>query len=155
MGIFKKKKQETTAVEEPLVIKTPCEVFGHTYKDFPPYIEAVYGGKGYVSHIFMTESYVCTCCRDRINKTLDDYEFISFSMDKFNKELRHYEDKYKDFVTPRPIVEDMIQDAIMVDKEKLAAWEQLHGQGTKEEFKLIIPTENNDIGSLKPVIVES
>lgn len=153
MGLFKKKKQETTVTTVEPIVKTPCEIFGHTYKDFPPYIEYAYGGKGYTSRFQIIESYVCTCCGKRVNKTLDNYEFISYSIEKFDRELHHYEDKYKDFVTPRPIVEDMIQDIIMVDKEKLAAWERLHGQGEKEEFKLTIPSAK-DIGKIKPIIVE-
>ena len=154
MGIFnKKKKQETTVTAVQPVIKSACEVFGHTYKDFPPFIEYSFGGRGYQSHIDIIESYVCTCCGKRINKTLGHYEFISYSVEKFDKELRHFEDQYRDFITPRPVVEDMIQDTIMVDKEKLAAWERLHGQGEKEEFKLTIPSAK-DIGKIRPIVVE-
>ena len=136
MNWFKKKKKLPPKEEE--VIRSPCEIFGHTWKDFPPYLEYSYN-YGNTCYIKIIESYVCICCKKRVDEVIGNRTVISYSEAKFFKEVARMKNEYKELLKPRAIVEDMIHDAIYVDKEKLAAWERLHGQGEKEEFKLVVP----------------
>ena len=147
MSIFRKKrKQEPEAAP----IRSPCEIFGHTWKDFPPYLEYNYR-QGEECNIKIIESYVCICCKQRVNETIGQRTIISFSRDSFFKEVNCIKNKYKKFLKPRAIVEDMIHDAIYVDREKLEAWERLHGNTTQEkkEFELKLPGEEYGIRVLR------
>ena len=137
MNWFKKKKQLPPPKEEK-VIRSPCEIFGHTWKDFPPYLEYNYK-YGDTCSIKIIESYVCICCKKRVDEVIGCRTVTSYSEAKFFKEVAHMKNEYKDFLKPRAIVEDMIHDTIMVDREKLDAWEKLHNQDKKEEFKLVVP----------------
>jgi hypothetical protein len=140
MRWFKKKRKLPPKEEE--VIRSPCEIFGHTWKDFPPYLEYSYK-YGEECHIKIVESYVCICCKKRIDEVIGQRTVISFSQDKFFREVNQVRSKYKELLKPRPVVEDMIHDAIYVDREKLEAWDRLHGKvPEKKEFKLKVPGED-------------
>lgn len=138
MSWFKKKKQPE---QEEEIFRSPCEIFGHTWKDFPPYLEYNYSYGG-VSHIKIIESYVCMCCKKRVNEVIKHKTITSFSEDKFFKEVARIKNEYKELLKPCAIVEDMIHDAIYVDRDKLEAWDRLHGKvSEKKEFKLKVPGE--------------
>lgn len=137
MRWFKKKKQQPEQEEK--VIHSPCEIFGHTWKDFPPYMESIWYGHDYTNEIKIIEPYVCLCCKQRKDVLLSKITKMHLTKTEFNNYIDTLAFEYKSILKPRPIVEDMINDAIYVDREKLNAWEQLHGENVKEEFKLVIP----------------
>lgn len=140
MGIFRKKKQETQETPAP-IIRSPCEIFGHTWKDFPAYMTMVWDKYG-ESSITIIEPYVCLCCKQR--KDIPLYHFHRYNMTRntLADMKQQLEQEYASILKPRAIVEDMINDAIYVDREKLDAWERLHSDTKKkEEFKFRIPGE--------------
>ena len=140
MNWFKKKKQQPKQ-EEAMTIRSPCEIFGHTWKDFPPYLEYDYKYSD-ICHIKIIESYVCICCKKRVDEVIGNRTVISYSEGRFFKEVTRMKNEYKELLKPRAIVEDMIHDTIYVDRDKLEAWDRLHGKvPEKEEFKLKVPGE--------------
>lgn len=123
MGLFKKKKQEE---KEPVVIKTPCEMFGHIYQDFPWIIEDKYDPRNpqYKSCIEIYEPYVCRVChKTKMVKLQSYYENIKRA--EHDEKVKQLEKQFATQLKPAPIVYDMINDMILVDKEKLKAWEKV------------------------------
>ena len=140
MGLFRKKKQEAQEAPAP-IIRSPCEIFGHTWKDFPAYMTTIWN-KYDKSSIVITEPYVCLCCKERKDVPLLHFQYYNISKSTLANMKRQYEQEYAAILQPRAIVEDMINDAIYVDREKLNAWERLHSNTReKEEFKFKIPGE--------------
>jgi hypothetical protein len=43
------------------------------------------------------------------------------------------EEQYKDLIKPGAIVEDMVNDAILVDRETLKYWDQIHNIGEQKK----------------------
>ena len=138
MGIFRKKKVAPERVPER--IKSPCELFGHTWKDFPAYMIANWKSSIREGTVSIVEPYVCLCCKERKDITLFDGEYSCAKQSNFQEIVDFIYNKHKAILQPQHIVEDMINDTIYVDREKLDAWERLHGKREKEEFKLKLPT---------------
>lgn len=159
MGLFSRrreqKEQEQLAREHEALIeelsKPPCQQKGghHLFRDFPPVTAYAWNGMDTASYIELRESYVCVFCGERVTKTLEKITYTHSSYDEFFKKYDEFKDKYKDIVKPMGIVEDMINDAIMVDRQKLMYWEQLHAPTPhkKEKFEFKVGREN-DIGQL-------
>ena len=144
MGIFSSKKRikelEEKIANSEIEIKSPCEMFGHTWRDFPPVLEFSWSGKAEKSTIEIIETYVCTCCHQRQEKKLLSRAYTGYDQDYFFDQVREYKKEYKDLIKPEAVVEDMIQDAIMVDRQKLKFWDKLHAAEKPEkepfEFKI-------------------
>ena len=117
--MFNKKKPK-----EEIKIKTPCELYGHLYKDFPAYME--YGIERDENCYFLrvTEPYVCRVCGKRIDKVLISKQYTKSN--GFNDIVEKHKEELADILKPQAIVEDMINDAILVDRERLKYWEQIH-----------------------------
>jgi hypothetical protein len=103
-----------------------CE---HKYKDFPWYVESTTYGNGFASFsITIKEPYVCMKCGDRIDKTLWSYRSQSnykngqkLFQEKMNSIIETYKDKIKD----RAVIEDMINDMILVDRDYVEAYNKI------------------------------
>ena len=123
--LFKKKKTPVPA-PEPIEVKTPCEMFGHIWQDFPWYLEDSYDkNREYKSEIEIIEPYVCRRCHARKNVTLGTtYEECSRS--EHDKKVKRFEQEYAEHLKPMPVVLDMINDMILVDEELLKIWENIH-----------------------------
>lgn len=115
---FKKEQQE-----EPIEVKTPCELFGHNWRDFPAYIEYEYHNNWF--EIKIIEPYVCTICHTRDNIVLLKQEEYG-SRKVFDRVLKEIEEENKTIIKPRAVVNDMVNDAIRVDRLKLECWDKLH-----------------------------
>ena len=137
MGIFKKKQQKPETAPR---VRTPCEMFGHTWKDFPAYMQAIWNNYTDEGEVTITEPYVCLYCKERKDVELYTANYNNLNKPQFKKVVDVLSEEYKSILKPRGIVEDMINDLIYVDKEKLDAWELLHGKKEREEFKLKVPT---------------
>lgn len=126
--LFKKKK---TPAPEPIEIKTPCELFGHIWQDFPWYLEESYDkSRDYKSEIEIIEPYVCRRCHARKNITLGTtYEDCSRS--KHDEKVEQFKKEYAEHLKPMPVVLDMINDMILVDREMIKIWENLKNEGEK------------------------
>lgn len=117
----RKKKTEPAPVPAP---KTPCELWGHLWQDFPWVIYDDYD-KSNGSRIEIVEYYVCRICGKVEQKTiLKSIEEISRK--EHDAKLLRLKEEYKDHIKPIPVVLDMVNDMKMLDKERLAAWERLH-----------------------------
>ena len=120
MKLFKKKEIDA----EP-VIKSPCETFGHMWRDFPPVLH--YDTNKPKPYIKVVESYVCCICHKREDVVLEKTTYGSdVSVSHIMNEVDSVKKRYKDMLQPIARVEDMIQDAIHVDRQKLQCWEKLH-----------------------------
>ena len=138
MNWFRKKKQVESAL--PPVIN-PCEAFGHVWQDFPPYMTNCWNEGGF-STIKIIEPYVCLRCHQRKDVELQTIGRYYITNKRFLDLIEEVNDLYKDIIKSKVIVEDMINDAIYVDRDKLEAWDRLHGKvSEKKEFKLKVPGE--------------
>lgn len=146
MGIFKTRKRikelEAKIAEQETIaeIKSPCEIFGHNWRDFPPFLEYDWNGRSNHSTIVIKEYYICTCCKTRQTKILLSRQYQGYDQDYFFNQVKELKEEYKDILKSEAIVEDMVNDAIMVDRQKLKYWDQLHAPEppTKEPFELKI-----------------
>lgn len=132
MGLFnrKQKLELPTVVKE---IKTPCELGHHLYRDFPPTLRWGYFSNKY--SIKMIETYVCVMCGKRVDKEIayTAWEGRAPTQDEVNEKIAEYKKDYKDLLEKPGVVEDMIQDAILVDRERLKYWDSIH-----------IPSDNSE-----------
>lgn len=142
MGFFRKKAE--IAKVEIEIPKSPCEIFGHNWRDFPAYVDFTWDSKE-TSKITIIEPYVCTCCHQRLDKVLLSRSYTGYSEERFYDELEEYKKEYKEIIKPKGIVEDMVQDAIMVDRARLKYWDSLHmpEPQPKEEFEFTL--KKNDV----------
>ena len=149
MGIFKRKKQEPVepSAEELLfqeeLSKPVCQRKGgkHMWRDFPPYITYSFKNGG-SSMIKILEPYVCTFCNEVRKEILENWSFEGYEKKEFFEEYHRLQRKYKDILQPEIVVMDMVHDAILVDRQKLMFWDQLHAPTPpkKEPFELTLGT---------------
>ena len=108
MSIFNRKRKNNTEIE---IISPKHE---HTYKDFPWYMEIEYDGGEHKAAYKIIEPYVCIICGDRINKTLEGENWSSISAEGREKEYAKVRNRYKKYLKPRAVVEDMINNVLLV-----------------------------------------
>lgn len=129
MGLFKRKKK---GEEQPVEIYKPktCQ---HKWRDFPWFIEYGRRVNGYSYKYFVTvyEPYVCIYCKERKNVPLENFESSNYT--SIETEKRRFENEYKDYIKPRAVVEDMINDMQLVDRQWLKIVDKL-----KEDPKLVL-----------------
>ena len=163
MGFFSdRRKQKALAAErehEALMkelSKLPCERAGgkHLYRDFPPYTVYDWNGSHEPSYIFLKEPYVCVYCGKRKDVELEKWTYREWSFDNFLDEYHNFQKRYDSITKPHGVVEDMVNDAIMLDREKLKCWDQIHGYSipAKEifEFKIDCKDINSDYRVMDP-----
>ncbi|MBQ9613065.1 MAG: hypothetical protein IJV14_10865 [Lachnospiraceae bacterium] len=103
----------------------------HKWKDFPPYL--VYSTTNMLVQII--EPYVCVYCKERkdvylLNECWKGEGIYSYS--HFQQVVKQYQDTYKDILRPRVIVEDMVHDEMLVDREHLRILEDIRsGNGLR------------------------
>lgn len=123
MGIFNRKKKE----EE---VPTPTFEFKHehTFKDFPWYMETGYDGSVHTAEYRIIEPYVCITCGERINKVLEKNSWNGISVEAREKEFNKARNRYKKYLKPRAVVEDMINNVLLVkDPQRLEMLEKMRG----------------------------
>lgn len=113
-------------MNQPTKIKCP-----HTWKDFPWYMTTEYNSCNMTLNIRIFEPYVCMHCKERKDIQLNHITHTNVTSSKKQIEfIDFYLDKYKDYIKPIPVVEDMINDYIYVDREKLDILEKLRNKET-------------------------
>ena len=126
MGIFSWRKKDASGGETIIDIVAPKHE--HTWKDMPWYMEIEYDGGAKRASYQIIEPYLCITCGERKNKILEteSWEHIdSDTREQYYKEIRK---RYKDYLKPRAVVEDMIANIQMVkDPNHLAMMEKLKG----------------------------
>lgn len=114
----------------------------HHWKDFPWYYEATYYKDTYRLEAKLIEPYVCIHCKERKNVTLKEHQRVNLSYDEANELIDEWREKYKNYMEDRAIVEDMIHDMQLVDREYLAIVESLAHptSGLESEMEKLLKT---------------
>ena len=130
MAFWNRKKKKD---EQPLM-PPPCR---HRWKDFPWYINAEYFSGIDRFEFRVYEPYVCIYCKERQDKLI--FEFISsISKKEADKYIENFEEKYDEHLEDRVIIEDMITDMQLVDREYLNIYESLKTLNPDKTPKLTI-----------------
>ena len=150
MGLFNRKKKRT---EETFKIEIPTLPHEHVWKDMPWYMEIGYSGSDKTASYQIVEPYICIICGERQNKVLEKEAWAHISPEEREKEYSMVRKRYRKYLKPRAVVEDMINNILLVkDPEYLDTVEVMRGTphrrcGTSAEMKRI-DEEENDIGEL-------
>ena len=118
MGWFKRKAK----VEESKPQKLVCN---HKYKDFPWYYEASYNTNTRYLVFKIIEPFVCIHCKERTDRVLYDHHSYYKTYDEANDYVTEFKKKYAEHMEDRVIIEDMIADMQLVDRDYLAIAEAL------------------------------
>ena len=122
MGLFNRKKVPVLEFEE---VK-PVHV--HTWKDMPWYIRTTFNGEHMTAGYKIIEPYICITCGERKNVVLEEADWSNIDVETRDKWFEEARQKYKDYLKPRAIVEDMINNIILVkDPGALAVMEERYG----------------------------
>ena len=147
MGWFKRKKKPVPMTELPAL---PHECI---MKDMPWFITTEYDGEKRTASYKIIEPYICITCGKRIDKVLEEHHWANITSDWREQQYEDVRKRYKKYLKPRAIVEDMINNIILVkDAKRLEMIEEIRGLphkncGTSAEMERNENAEN-DIGSL-------
>ena len=110
----------------------------HKWKDFPWYMSGKYNYETRYATLEIVEPYVCIHCKERKDVVLHSIARANYDWED-TKELLDTADKlYGKYCEPRPVVEDMINDMQLVDREYLKFAELIHTTQKGELPKLKI-----------------
>lgn len=147
MEWFKRKKKPAPMTEFPTL---PHECI---MKDMPWFITTEYDGEKRTASYKIIEPYICITCGKRIDKVLEEHHWANITSDWREQQYEDVRKKYKKYLKPRAIVEDMINNIILVkDAKRLEMIEEIRGLphkncGTSAEMARNEDAEN-DIGNL-------
>ena len=100
----------------------------HVYKDFPWYMEIGYDGQNKTAEYRIIEPYVCITCGDRIDKVLERNSWTNIKSEEREKIYNKVRQKYKKYLQPRAVVEDMINNVLLIkDPGRLELMERFYG----------------------------
>lgn len=127
--------------QEPVEIK--CN---HKWQDFPWYVQAIYYEDTRRFDLKLIEPYVCVHCKERKDVVLHHVERQGYSWDDAEQLLAECDEKYGEHCEARPIVEDMIHDMQLVDRQYLEILKSLY----PEKFgKLASDVKDGQLPDLK------
>lgn len=154
MGWFSRRKKEIEeASKDTLEIefKIPHE---HTWKDMPWYMTIMYDGERKTASYSIIEPYICIKCGEREDKLLEKNTWQNISPEAREEEYKKVQKRYKDYLKPRAVVEDMINNILMVkDVKHLEMMEKMQGlphsgcgsssnmKDNETEFRIKLPKE--------------
>ena len=118
MGWFNRKSK----VEE---VKPQKPVCNHKYKDFPWFYEARYNTSTRELTFKVWEPFVCIHCKERINRLLYERNSHYKSYEEADDYVTQFREKYADRMEEEVVVEDMIADMQLVDRDYLLIAETL------------------------------
>lgn len=142
MNWFKKKK-----AAKDTEFKIPEIPHEHVWKDMPWYMNVEYSGENHTAGYKIIEPYLCITCGERKNVTLEEEHYSNIGVEERERIYKKVRLRYKKYLKPRAIVEDMINNIILVkDPERLATLEEMRGYphknvGTSAEQKTVKDTE--------------
>lgn len=102
----------------------------HKWRDFDWYMETRWFNN-YLT-IQITEPYVCVACKKRKDVVLMRKEHAC-KLKEAAAIIAEYEKVYADRIRDKVTVEDEVNDAILVDREFIDAWDRLHKR-QEDEF---------------------
>ena len=118
----------------------------HKWQDFPWYMQATYYAGTREFEIKLIEPYVCVHCKERKDVVLHRVERENYSWDDAEKLVDECWEKYGQYCKDRPIIEDMINDMQLVDRQYLEILKSLH----PEKFgELISDVKSGQLPELK------
>ena len=132
MWPFSKRPKQSEKKINPSYVP-PVKECNHKYKDFPWYTEGKYSYETKVLDLSVKEPYVCIYCGHRKDVVLDHFVRIFYDLEKAEEFYESYQNRYPDNIQPKPVVEDMINDMVLVDQQYLDFYMQLHGERFKKE----------------------
>ena len=141
MGIFHRKKIVDQLPTYELAI--PEIKHEHTWKDLPWYMEVEYNGAKNTAQYEIIEPYICITCGERKNVVLEKCAWQNITAKDRDEEFAKARKKYKRYLKPRAVVEDMINNILLVkDPEHLEMVENIRGIphkkcGTSAEMKQV------------------
>ena len=109
----------------------------HKWQDFPWYMQATYYEDTRKFEIKLIESYVCVHCKERKDVILHHLVRDNYSWDDAEKLVDDCWEKYGKYCKDRPIIEDMIHDMQLVDRQYLEILKNLH----PEKFSKLMDEE--------------
>lgn len=118
MGWFNRKSK----VEE---VKPQKPVCNHKYKDFPWFYEARYNTSTRELIFKVWEPFVCIHCKERINRLLYERNSHYKTYEEADNYVTQFREKYADRMEEEVVVEDMIADMQLVDRDYLLIAETL------------------------------
>ena len=135
MWPFKKKKEEIN-IEIP-ELKHVCVM-----KDMPWYMTTSYNGSTKTAEYAIIEPYICISgCGKRIDKVLEHQSWSNIDEKAREKIYSQIRNRYKKYLKPRAVVEDMINNILLVkDPDYLDMVEEMRGSphrkcGTSAEME--------------------
>lgn len=142
MNWFKKKKA-TVDVE----VQIPELKHEHMWKDMPWYMGVHYNGSNKTAGYTIVEPFICVTCGERKDVTLEKEDYSNISVEERENIFKRVRLRYKKYLKPRAIVEDMINNILLVkDPHRLAMVEEMRGSphrnvGSSAEMKMVKDTE--------------
>ena len=118
MGWFNRKSK----VEK---VKPQKPVCNHKYKDFPWFYEARYNTSTRELTFKVWEPFVCIHCKERINRLLYERNSHYKTYEEADNYVTQFREKYADRMEEEVVVEDMIADMQLVDRDYLLIAETL------------------------------
>jgi hypothetical protein len=123
MKLFNRKKNRT--VDEFTIPEVPHQ---HVWKDMPWYMGVHYNGTNKTAGYKIVEPYICITCGERKNITLEEEDYSNISSDERELIFSKVRSRYKKYIKPRAVVEDMINNILLVkDPDYLNTVEVMRG----------------------------
>ena len=152
MGIFTRKRMSSDKTFE-----IPEIPHTHTWKDMPWYMNVRYNGNQRTAGYEIIEPYICVTCGERKNVCLESEDWSGINIDEREKIFNKIRNRYKKYLKPRAVVEDMINNILLVkDANRLNMIERMQGlphqnvgtsaerfQVKNTEFKINLPEREN------------
>jgi hypothetical protein len=124
MGLFNRKKKEDKAA----TVEIPTISHEHTWKDMPWYMSISYSEKDNTASYEIIEPYICITCGERKNVNLEHRYWSGVTPEIREKLYQKVRNRYKKYLKPRAIVEDMINNILLVkDPNHLDMVEEMRG----------------------------
>ena len=83
-------------------------------KDMPWYMKEWYSGANRTAGYEIIEPYICIGCGKRIDKVLERGDYSEMNSAERAKEFAAIRKRYKKYLKPRAVVEDMINNILLV-----------------------------------------
>lgn len=141
MGLFNRKKKE-------LVVEKPKHK--HIWKDMPWYMEVRYSSTYQTAGYDIIEPYVCITCGERKDITLESHSWDHITIQEREKIFSEVRDRYKKYLQPEAVVEDMIHNIQLVKDPHLLHMMELRygiphmGCGTSTFMEVERPQEEEE-----------
>lgn len=145
----KKDKQEEITIPE-----IPHE---HTWKDMPWYMTEKYSEKQKTAEYEIVEPFICITCGSRQNVVLESQYYAGLEREDRKRIFNEVKKTYKQYLKPRAVVEDMINNILLVkDAHHLAMLEKMRGIphsgcGTSTNMEPLLEEEEDKVPKIEGV----